>query len=69
MGVGTEKEKPTYSPVGIYAGKLHCPIMALFRIFQILFVVPIGTISVGESIICKINLEDMNREMNDAFVL
>lgn len=64
-----KKKKPTYSLVGIYAGKLYCPIMALPRIFLILFVVPIGTISVGKSIICKINLEDMNRQMNNAFVL
>lgn len=55
--------------MSIYAGKLYCPIMALPRIFLILFVVPIGTISVGKSIICKINLEDMNRQMNNAFVL
>ena len=64
-----KKEKPTYSLVGIQAGKLYCPIMAFFRIFLILFVVSIGTISVGKSIICKINLEDMNRQMNNAFVL
>lgn len=64
-----EKKKPTYSLVGIHAGKLYCPIMAFSRIFLILFVVPIGTISVAKSIICKINLEDMNREMNNAFVL
>lgn len=62
-------KKLTYSPVCIYAGKLHCPIMAPFRIFLIFFVVPTGTISVGESIISKINLEDMSRDMNDAFVL
>jgi len=44
-----------YSLVGIQAGKLYCPIMAFSRIFLILFVVPIGTISVAKSIICKIN--------------
>lgn len=59
----------TYSLVCIYAGKFHCTIMAPFRIFLIFFVVPTGTISVGESIISKINLEDMSRDMNDAFVL
>lgn len=64
-----KKKKPTYSLVGIQAGKLYCPIMAFFRIFLILFVVPIGTISVGKSIICKINLEDVNRQMNNVFVL
>lgn len=63
------KREPTHSPVGIQACKLYCPIMAFPRIFLILFVVPIGTISVAKSIICKINLEDMNRQMNNAFVL
>lgn len=63
------KEKLTYSLVGIQASKLHRPIMAFPRVFLILFVVPTGTISVGKSIICKINLEDMNRQMNNAFVL
>jgi hypothetical protein len=32
-------------------------------------VAPIGTISIGKSIICKVNLEDRNRHMNIAFVL
>lgn len=53
-----KKKRLTYSLVGIQAGKLHCPIMAFSRIFLILFVVPVGTISVGKSVICKINLED-----------
>lgn len=63
------KEKLTHSLVGVQASKLHRPIMAFLRVFLILFVVPIGTVSVGKSIICKINLEDMSRQMNNAFVL
>lgn len=42
--------------------------MALSGIFLILFVVPIGTISVGKSIVCKINLEEMEKPINNTLL-
>ena len=40
--------------------------MALSGIFLVLFVVPIGTISVGQSIVCKVNLEETEKPMSNA---
>lgn len=42
--------------------------MALSGIFVILFVVPVGTISVGKSVVCKINLEGMEKPVSNTLL-
>lgn len=50
--------------MSIQTCELYCSIVALPGIFLVLFVVPIGTVSVGQSIVCKINLEETERPMS-----
>lgn len=62
----TRKERLTYSSVSIQTCELYCSIVALPGIFLVLFVVPVGTVSVGQSVVCKINLEETERPMSNA---
>lgn len=43
--------------MGIDAGVLNGPVVALFRVFLVFFVDSVGAVSVGEAIVCEVDLQ------------